>query len=170
MQHNTTSSSTTSSTTIPTTATNWTTSTIADFTSTRNYLNDCHGHKIGAKEEHGGISGPRVALPRHKDLSGWCNDVFNDETGMLPSVKIVLQMDQVMVRKVISNLVDLCDERNDGSDEDEGEVDDPISYGWTQRRGLWLYVGERSLTRSETTCRSNTRKGNHSSYLILTTK
>ena len=125
----------------------WKTSTLEDFYSLRDYLNTCQSYGIGAKSSEGGTT-ERVPLPRWKDLVGW-QTVFDgneDGEGMLaPEVSIILQMDQVMVRKIVSQLIFLVgsdpDSESDSADDTAAVISQPspIVHGWTRKRGLWLY-------------------------------
>ena len=113
----------------------WEKSTIVTFHETSSYFSKCFENGVGAKV--GAVSGERVALPRMKDRASWSAHFASNP----PSIRVILQFDQMMCRKVLSHLISLVDVEEEEEEEEEEEDDyEKIVNGWTHQRGLWLYA------------------------------
>ena len=111
---------------IPANANQWVDQTMASFSRLRRYLEQCQSQGVGRDKSQ------RILVPSMKDSRGWCtfcvgegSDDDNDKDdntnngdgapawrtnlpahGYTPTVSLLLQLDQVMVRRVLGHLTD----------------------------------------------------------------
>jgi hypothetical protein len=77
----------------------WVHGTLANFSSLRQYIQECGEKGVGGKETD------RVPVPAMKDQAGWLS--FCDQHP--PRVQLLLQMDQVMVRRVLEHFAETAE-------------------------------------------------------------